>query len=111
MNERNFAITNQKSVAIYRIPRPDEFKDKQNKNVAIKHIQTFNVTDCMKIFIYDEILIVVGYQNARIYSFGGIVLKEIYFNDNEGECDLNRLNDFFPSIQFTNIFFTLCIGI
>lgn len=38
----------------------------------------------MKIFIYDEMLIVVGYQNVRIYSFGGIVLKEISFNDNEG---------------------------
>lgn len=86
LNERNLAITNQKNIAIYKIPRSDEFKDvKNNKNVTIKHIQTFNVIDCMQIFIYDEMLIVVGYQNVRIYSFGGIVLKEINFNDNEGE--------------------------
>lgn len=91
LNERNLAITNQKAIAIYKIPRADEFKEKQNKNVSIKHIQTFNVIDCMQIFIYDEILIVVGYQNARIYSFGGIVLKEINFNDNEG----NNLVRFF----------------
>lgn len=84
LNERNLAITNQKNIAIYKIPKADEFKEKQNKNVAIKHIHTFNVADCMQIYIYDEILIVVGYQNARTYSFGGIVLKEINFNDNEG---------------------------
>lgn len=86
LNDRNVAITNQKSIAIYRVPRTDEFKDKQNsQNAAIKHMQTFNVTDCMHIFIHDEILIVVGYQNVRTYSFGGIVLKEINFNDNEGK--------------------------
>lgn len=85
LNERNLAITNQKNIAIYKIPRIDEFADAKNsKNVSIKHVQTFNVTDCMQIFIYDEMLIVVGYQNVRIYSFGGIVLKEIQFNDIEG---------------------------
>lgn len=85
LNERNLAITNHKIIAIYKIPRADEFKDKTNQNVSIKHVQSFNVTDCMQIYIYDEMLIVVGYQNARIYSFGGIVLKEINFNDNEGK--------------------------
>ncbi|XP_031624107.1 intraflagellar transport protein 140 homolog isoform X2 [Contarinia nasturtii] len=85
LNERNLAITNQKNIAIYKIPRADDFKDaKNNKNVSIKQVHTFNVLDCMKIFIYDEMLIVIGYQNVRVYSFGGIVLKEINFNDNEG---------------------------
>lgn len=84
LNERNLAITNQKNIAIYKIPRADEFKEKENKNVAIKHVHTFNVLDCMQIFVYDEILIVVGYQNVRSYSFGGIVLKEINFSDHEG---------------------------
>lgn len=96
LNERNLAITNQKSIAIYKIPRTDEFKGQQNPNgnasgeggggASIKHIQTFNVLDCMQIFIYDETVIVVGYQNVRSYSFGGIALKEINFNDNEGNC-------------------------
>lgn len=101
LNERNLAVTNQKSVAIYKIPRTDEFKGKQNSsnsnnnnnnrnstssNVGINLVQTFNVFDCMNIFIYDETVIVIGYQNVRIYSFGGIVLKEINFNDNEGSC-------------------------
>lgn len=84
LNERNLAITNHKIIAIYKIPRADEFKDKKNKNVSIQHVHTFNVTDCMQIYTYDEMIIVVGYQNVRIYSFGGIVLKEILFNDNEG---------------------------
>lgn len=85
LNERNLAITNQKSIAIYKIPRVDDFKEaKTNKNVSIKNVHTFSVLDCMQIFIYDEMLIVVGYQNVRVYSFGGIVLKEINFNDNEG---------------------------
>lgn len=84
LNERNLAITNHKNIAIYKIPRLEEFKDKKNKNVAIQHVRSFNVVDCMQIFMYDEILIVVGYQNVRTYSFGGIVLKEINFNDSEG---------------------------
>lgn len=97
LNERNIAVTNQKSVAIYKIPRADEFKSQKSSksnsnnntnsassNVGINLIQTFNVFDCMNIFIYDETVIVIGYENVRIYSFGGIVLKEINFNDNEG---------------------------
>lgn len=85
LNERNLALTNHKNIAIYKIPRAEEFKDaKNNKNVSIKHVHTFNVIDCMQIFIYDETLIVIGHQTAQIYSFGGIVLKEINFNDNEG---------------------------
>lgn len=100
LNERNLAITNQKTIAIYKIPRAEEFKEKQNKNVGIKHIQTFNVFDCMQIFMYDEIVTVVGYQNVRIYSFGGIVLKEINFNDNEGT--VHKLK---PLFLMTDIFF------
>lgn len=94
LNERNIAVTNQKSLAIYKIPRADEIKSLQNgssnntnstsSNVGINLVQTFNVFDCMNIFIYDETVIVIGYENVRIYSFGGIVLKEINFNDNEG---------------------------
>lgn len=82
LNERNLAITNHKSIAIYKIPRADEFRD--SKNASIKMIHTFNDADCARIFIFDEIVIVVGYENVRLYSFGGIVLKEIMFNDNEG---------------------------
>lgn len=94
LNERNLAITNQKIIAIYKIPRTDEFKDaKNNKNVSIKLIHTFNVIDCMQIFIWNEILIVIGYQNVRIYSFGGIILKEIHFNENEGNFCLNFITD------------------
>lgn len=99
LNERNIAVTNQKAVAIYKIPRADEFKSAPKSgsssktninstntggNVSINLVQTFNVFDCMNIFIYDETVIVIGYENVRIYSFGGIVLKEINFNDNEG---------------------------
>lgn len=96
LNERHIAVTNQKSVAIYKIPRADEFKSHPKSgnnitntnttsgNVSINLVQTFNVLDCMNIFIYDETVIVIGYENVRIYSFGGIVLKEINFNDNEG---------------------------
>lgn len=118
LNERNLAVTNQKTVAIYKIPRNDEFKSQQNNtssnsninnnstssNVAINLIQTFNVFDCMNIFIYDETVIVVGYQNVRVYSFGGIALKEINFNDNEGPCKHTKdlLTDF-HWIIFSNL--------
>lgn len=85
LNDRNMAITNHRTIAIYKIPRPDEFQDKRNnKSLTIKLIHTFNDSDCIQILIYEEILIVLGYEKIRLYSFGGIVLKEITFNDNEG---------------------------
>lgn len=85
LNDRNLAITNHKSVAIYKIPRVDEFLAVRGANAAIKMMHTFHDTDCSQIFIFDETLVVLGYEKVRLYSFGGIVLKEINFNDNEGE--------------------------
>lgn len=110
LNERNIAVTNQKTVAIYKIPRSDEFKTQQsgnstnNNNVAINLVQTFNVFDCMNIFIYDETVIVIGYENVRIYSFGGIVLKEINFNDNEGSyADFDMMPNSVASIDMEKL--------
>lgn len=85
LNERNLAITNQKIISIYKIPRADQFRDKLNKNVAIKMVHTISDAECSKMFIFDETLIVIGYENIRLFSFGGIILKEINFNETEGK--------------------------
>lgn len=86
LSERNLAITNQKNIAIYKIPRPDEFQDRRsNRSLSIKLVHSFVDSDCQQMFIYEENLIVVGHEKVRIFSFGGIVLKEITFNNNEGK--------------------------
>lgn len=47
-------------------------------------MHSFVDSNCQQMFIFEENLIVVGHDKVRIYSFGGIVLKEITFNNNEG---------------------------
>lgn len=85
LNERNLAITNQKNIAVYKIPRPDEFQDRRsNRSLSIKLVHNFVDSDCQQIFLYGENVIVVGHEKVRLFSFGGIVLKEISFNNNEG---------------------------
>lgn len=87
LSERNLAITNQKNITIYKIPRPDEFQDsRSNRNLSIKMVNNFVDPDCSQMFLFEENLVVVGHEKVRIYSFGGIVLNEITFNNNEGNC-------------------------
>lgn len=84
MNDRYLAITDSKSVIVYQIPRFDDFKHKKPDNLSIKQIHNFPISDLSQLFIHEETLIVIGALNARLYSFGGVVLKEINATEVEG---------------------------
>lgn len=84
LTERNLAITNHKNITIYQIPRVDDFQ-KKSGTLSIKQAHSFHVNDCIQLFMHEEILIVVGLESVHLYSFGGVSLKEIIFNDNEGK--------------------------
>lgn len=85
LNDRHLVITNNRAVVIYKIAKTDNIQDAKEKMLIIKQIHTFNDTDCVRLFIWDETVIILGHENIKFYSLGGIVLRDIYFNDNEGE--------------------------
>lgn len=77
-------ITNNRTVVVYKITKPDDFESK-NRSLAIKQQHTFHNVDCVQIFIWDETIIILGQNDIKFYSLGGVVLREIYFNENEGK--------------------------
>lgn len=85
LSERHLAITNNRSIVIYKIARPDEHKDSKAKLLSITQMHTFSDPDCVQLFIWSETLIVLCRENIKLYSLGGVILQEIFFNDTEGE--------------------------
>lgn len=85
LNERYLIITNNRTIVVYKIARPDEHRDSKAKVLSITQMHTFTEPDCVQLFIWDETVIVLCRENIKFYSLGGVILKEIYFNDTEGE--------------------------
>lgn len=84
VNERYLVITNSRIIVIYKIGRPDEQQDTKTKVLPITQVHTFTDPDCVQLFIWDEAIIVLCRENIKFYSFGGVILREIFFNDTEG---------------------------
>lgn len=86
LTKRNMLLTNGRTVVVYKITIEDDLADvKMNKGLSIKLMNTF-VAECIELFIHDENIIVLGQIDVKIFSLGGVVLRELHFNDNEGEC-------------------------
>lgn len=87
LTKRNMLLTNGRTVVVYKITIEDDLADvKMNKGLSIKLMNTF-VAECIQLFIHDENIIVLGQIDVKIFSLGGVVLRELHFNDNEGECN------------------------
>lgn len=85
LTKRNMLLTNGRIVVVYKITIEDDLADvKLNKGLSIKLMNTF-VAECIQLFIHDENIIVLGQIDVKIFSLGGVVLRELHFNDNEGE--------------------------
>ncbi|XP_037026669.1 intraflagellar transport protein 140 homolog [Bradysia coprophila] len=85
LTKRNMLLTNGRTVVVYKIIVEDDLADvKLNKGLSIKLMNTF-VAECIQLFIHDENIIVLGQIDVKIYSLGGVVLRELHFNDNEGK--------------------------
>lgn len=84
LTKRNMSLTNGRTVVVYKIAIEDDLADVTvNKGLNIKLMNTF-VAECMQLFIHDENIIVLGQIDVKIFSLGGVVLRELHFNDNEG---------------------------
>lgn len=88
LTKRNMLLTNGRTVVVYKITIEDDLADvKMNKGLSIKLMHTF-VAECIQLFIHDENIIVLGQIDVKIFSLGGVVLRELHFNDNEGKYNL-----------------------
>lgn len=105
LNERYLVITNNRTIVIYKIARPDEHQDSKAKTLHISQTHTFTDSDCVQLFIWDETVIVLCHENIKFYSLGGVILREIFFNDTEGDALHHIINIENINIQF--FFFSL----
>lgn len=88
LTQRNMLLTNGRTVHVYKITIEDDLADvKMNKGLSIKLMNTF-AAECIQLFIHDENIIVLGQIDVKIFSLGGVVLRELHFNDNEGEYNV-----------------------
>lgn len=84
LNERHIIITNNRTIAVYKVTRPDEFQDVKGKSLTIKTTGSFQIAECVELFIWDEFIIILGNNDVKLFSLGGVVLREIEFNEHEG---------------------------
>lgn len=84
LNEQYLVITNNRTVVVYKIAHSDE--NAANKVMALSITQTHSFTepDCVQLFIWNEVLMILCRENIKFYSVGGVMLREITFNDTEG---------------------------
>lgn len=80
LNDRYLVVTNKRSVIVYKIT----IQDSHSNPITIKQMNTFKDIDCISLFIWNETIIMVGQENVKFYSLGGVVLREIFSNDMEG---------------------------
>lgn len=85
ITERHLVITNNRKIVAYKIARPDEQQDSKAKALSITQMHTFTDSDCVQVFIWDETVIVLCRECIKFYSLGGVILREIFFNDTEGK--------------------------
>lgn len=85
INERYLVITNNRIIVVYKIARTEEYQDSKAKTLPITQIHTFTDSECVQLFIWDETVIVLCRENVKFYSLGGVVLREIFFNDTDGK--------------------------
>lgn len=101
LSEINLVVTNGRTVAVYRVTggggtgltssssssvsRVDEDADA----LSITHTGSFGV-DCVAIYLYEQQVVALGAEQVKIYSLSGVVLQEIFFNENEGRLGVER---------------------
>lgn len=79
--KRNIVVSNKRTIIVYKIST-----DEGRENMpVIKQINTFQENDCVELFIWDELIIILTNTNVKFCSFGGVTLREIESNDTEGD--------------------------
>ncbi|XP_055383288.1 intraflagellar transport protein 140 homolog [Condylostylus longicornis] len=110
LTELNLILSNGKTIVVYRINKDDDLvlgttavigpggtitstsTIENDKILSIKQMQTFQC-ECLDVHIHQQSsqIYCLTSRDIKIYSLGGVVLKEIQSNDNEGKvigCDI-----------------------
>lgn len=101
LSEINLVVTNGRTVAVYRVGGGGAASSSSSSMVAasgdedadalsITHAGSFGV-DCVAIYLYEQNVVALGAEQVKIYSLSGVVLQEIFFNDNEGKRERERV--------------------
>lgn len=95
LSEINLVVTNGRTVAVYRVggggpsltsssrATTTTGGDENADALSITHAGSFGV-DCVAIYLYEQQVVALGAEQVKIYSLSGVVLQEIFFNENEG---------------------------
>lgn len=93
LNELHLVVTNGRTVAVYRIDpagtmrgtRAGPDAGAEPDALAVSHVDSFAV-ECGAVYLYEQSIVALGTEQVKIYSLSGIILQELVFNANEGEC-------------------------
>lgn len=89
LTELNFIVSNGRTIVTYKISKDSELSD-TDKSLSIKLLQNFGA-ECLSLYIHDQNIICLTTNDVKIYSLGGVILKEILCNDNEGKFCLTYM--------------------
>ncbi|EAT45838.1 AAEL002943-PA [Aedes aegypti] len=113
LSEINLVVTNGRTVAVYRVggggpsltsssrATTTTGGDEDADALSITHAGSFGV-DCVAIYLYEQQVVALGAEQVKIYSLSGVVLQEIFFNENEGKPIGADLIDHFLTIFTLN---------
>lgn len=98
LNRHHVVVTNERQLSVYRVTLNatttnatlDESGTRSVGSFALTAMQTF-AGEALQLFIYDENILALAHADVKIYSFGGVMLRQLHFNDTEGK----RVTDFF----------------
>ncbi|XP_059617138.1 intraflagellar transport protein 140 homolog [Phlebotomus argentipes] len=83
LSEGFIAVSNGKSVTVFKVATEDELGGKGGQ-LKVKTHQSF-IAECLQLFLHEQNLILLTSNDVRIVSLGGVLLQEIAFKDTEGK--------------------------
>lgn len=88
LTKLHLAVTNERQIAVYKVVDNSQLLD-DTKSFAITPMNTFT-GESVQLFVYEENILALGHADVKIFSLGGVMLRQLHFNDTEGEQTLSK---------------------
>lgn len=90
LTKQHLVVTNERQIVVHKITNQEKDLEGSNENMfSVNAINSFSA-ESVQLFIHEENIIALGQMNVKIYSIGGVVLRQINFNDTEGKTCMYR---------------------
>lgn len=89
LTKLHLAVTNERQIAVYKVVDHSDLLDDGSKSFAITPMNTFT-GESVQLFVYEENILALGHADVKIFSLGGVMLRQLHFNDTEGEQTLSN---------------------